>query len=65
MWNYLIIRSQVCNWLGGVSVGRRNLIVAMDVGTSQVRVVVAEPRQDGTVGVIGAGLSPLKGSGKG
>ncbi len=45
--------------------GRKNLIVGMDVGTSQVRVVVAEPRMDGTVNVIGAGLSPSEGIKKG
>ncbi len=45
--------------------GSRNMIVGMDVGTSQVRVVVAEPRQDGTISVIGAGLSPSEGIKKG
>lgn len=37
----------------------------MDVGTTQVRVVVAEPQPDGTSAIIGAGLSPSEGIKKG
>lgn len=44
---------------------RKNFIVGMDVGTTQVRVIVGEPRPDGTVGIIGLGLSPSDGMKKG
>ena len=44
---------------------RKNFIVGMDVGTTQVRVIVGEPRPDGTVSVIGLGLSPSDGVKKG
>ena len=40
-------------------------IVGIDVGTTQVRVIVGEPRPDGTVSVIGLGLSPSEGMKKG
>jgi cell division protein FtsA len=44
---------------------RKNYIVGMDIGTTQVRVIVGEPRPDGTVSVIGLGLSPSDGVKKG
>jgi len=44
---------------------RKNYIVGIDVGTTQVRVIVGEPRPDGTVSVIGLGLSPSEGMKKG
>ncbi|NLY39340.1 MAG: cell division protein FtsA, partial [Firmicutes bacterium] len=44
---------------------RKNLIVGIDVGTTQVRVIMGEPRPDGTVSVVGLGLSPSEGMKKG
>lgn len=44
---------------------RKSYIVGIDVGTTQVRVIVGEPRPDGTVSVIGLGLSPSDGMKKG
>lgn len=44
---------------------RRNYLVGMDVGTTQVRVIVGEPRSDGTVSVTGLGVSPSEGLKKG
>jgi cell division protein FtsA len=44
---------------------RKNLIVGIDVGTTQVRVIVGEPRPDGTISVVGLGLSPSDGMKKG
>jgi len=44
---------------------RNNFIVGMDVGTYQVRVIVGEPRPDGTISVVGLGLSPSEGMKKG
>ncbi len=44
---------------------RRNFIVSLDVGTTQVRVIVGEPRPDGTVSITGLGLSPSEGLKKG
>ena len=46
-------------------IGRKSYIVGIDVGTTQVRVIVGEPRPDGTVSVIGLGLSPSDGMKKG
>lgn len=44
---------------------RRNYIVGIDVGTAEVRVGLGEPRPDGSVGIIGLGLSPSDGVRKG
>ncbi|MEW5786019.1 MAG: cell division protein FtsA [Bacillota bacterium] len=44
---------------------RKYLIVGIDVGTTQVRVIVGEPRPDGTVSIVGLGLSPSDGLKKG
>jgi cell division protein FtsA len=44
---------------------RKNFIVGLDVGTTQVRVIVGEPRSDGTVNITGLGLSPSEGLKKG
>ncbi len=44
---------------------RKNFIVGLDVGTTQVRVIVGEPRLDGTVNITGLGLSPSEGLKKG
>jgi cell division protein FtsA len=44
---------------------RKNYLVGIDVGTTQVRVIVGEPRPDGTVSIIGLGLSPSEGMKKG
>ncbi len=44
---------------------RRNYIVGIDVGTAEVRVGLGEPRPDGTVNIIGLGLSPSDGVRKG
>lgn len=44
---------------------RKNYIVGMDVGTTQVRVIVGEPRPDGSVSITGLGVSPSEGLKKG
>jgi len=44
---------------------KRNYIVGIDVGTAEVRVGLGEPRPDGTVNIIGLGLSPSDGVRKG
>ncbi len=44
---------------------RKNNLVGIDVGTTQVRVIVGEPRPDGTISIIGLGLSPTEGMRKG
>ncbi len=44
---------------------RKNYIVGIDVGTAEVRVGLGEPRPDGTVNIIGLGLSPSEGVRKG
>src|SRR5690554_6562178 len=51
--------------LRGIEMVRKNLIVGIDVGTTQVRVIMGEPRPDGTVSVVGLGLSPSEGMKKG
>lgn len=44
---------------------RKNLIVGIDVGTAEIRVGLGEPRPDGTMNIIGLGLSPSEGVRKG
>ncbi len=44
---------------------QRNIITALDIGTSHVRAVVGEPRSDGTVNIIGVGICPSEGLKKG
>ncbi|NLA27005.1 MAG: cell division protein FtsA [Firmicutes bacterium] len=44
---------------------RKNYLIGIDVGTTQVRVIVGEPRPDGTVSIIGLGLAPSEGLKKG
>jgi len=44
---------------------RKNYLVGIDVGTAEVRVGLGEPRPDGTVNIIGLGLSPSDGVRKG
>ena len=44
---------------------QKDVVVGMDVGTSHVRVVVGEHRSDGTINIIGVGLSPSEGLKKG
>ena len=44
---------------------RKNFLVGIDVGTSEVRVGLGEPRPDGTINIIGLGLSPSDGVRKG
>lgn len=44
---------------------RKNYLVGIDVGTTQVRVIVGEPRPDGTISIIGLGLCPSEGIKKG
>jgi len=46
-------------------VSKRNYLVGIDVGTAEVRVGLGEPRPDGTVNIIGLGLSPSEGVRKG
>ena len=44
---------------------KKNYLVGIDVGTAEVRVGIGEPRPDGTVSLIGLGLSPSDGVRKG
>ncbi len=44
---------------------RKNYLVGIDIGTSEVRVALGEPRPDDTVNIIGLGLSPSDGVKKG
>ena len=44
---------------------KRNLIVALDIGTSKVAVVVAEPQTDGQLEIIGVGKAISRGLRKG
>ena len=44
---------------------QKEIIVGMDVGTSHIRVIVGEHRSDGTINIIGVGLSPSEGIRKG
>ncbi len=44
---------------------KKNYIVGIDVGTAEVRVGLGESRPDGTVNIIGLGLSPSDGVRKG
>ncbi|MDZ4133550.1 MAG: cell division protein FtsA [Dethiobacteria bacterium] len=44
---------------------KKNYLVGIDVGTAEVRVGLGEPRPDGTVNIIGLGLSPSDGVRKG
>jgi len=46
-------------------VSRKNFIVGIDVGTAEVRVGLGEPRPDGTLNIVGLGLSPSDGVRKG
>lgn len=38
-----------------------NLIVALDIGTSKVACIVAEPGEDGSLEIIGLGTAPSSG----
>lgn len=44
---------------------KKNYVVGLDVGTAEVRVGLGEPRPDGSVNIIGLGLSPSDGIRKG
>jgi cell division protein FtsA len=44
---------------------KKNYLVGIDVGTAEVRVGLGEPRPDGSVNIIGLGLSPSDGVRKG
>jgi cell division protein FtsA len=44
---------------------RRDIVVGMDVGTSNVRVIVGEVVSDGAINIIGVGTSPSEGIKKG
>ncbi len=44
---------------------KRDLVISMDIGTSNVRVIVGEVNQDRTINIIGVGTSPSKGLRKG
>ncbi len=44
---------------------QKEIVVGLDVGTSHVRVIVGENRSDGTINIIGVGLSPSEGLKKG
>jgi len=46
-------------------VNRKNYVVGIDVGTAEVRVGLGEPRPDGTMNIVGLGLSPSDGVRKG
>lgn len=43
----------------------RNLVVGLDIGTSNIKAVVGEIIEDGTVSVVGVGTNPSRGMDKG
>ncbi len=44
---------------------KKDLVVGIDVGTTHIRVIVGEPLPDGSINIIGVGLSPSEGLKKG
>lgn len=50
---------------GGVVLVRRDILVGMDIGTSNIRVIVGEIAVDGSINIIGVGTSPSEGIKKG
>ncbi len=50
---------------GSTSLVKPNPVVALDIGTSTVRVVVAVPRSEGRVDIVGIGSAPSRGVRKG
>ncbi len=50
---------------GDRDVAKKNYFVGMDIGTTQVRVIVGEPRPNGAVSITGLGVSPSEGLKKG
>lgn len=56
---------EVARYLGGVNLTRRDIVAGMDIGTSNVRVIVGEVINDGSLNVIGVGTSPSEGIKKG
>ncbi|PKM80577.1 MAG: cell division protein FtsA [Firmicutes bacterium HGW-Firmicutes-13] len=44
---------------------KKNIVVSMDIGTSNIRVIVGEISQDRTINIIGVGMSRSKGLRKG
>jgi len=48
-----------------VGLKQRDAVVGLDIGTSHVRVVVGEYRPDGSINIIGVGISPSEGMKKG
>ncbi len=44
---------------------KKNIMASMDIGTSNIRVIVGEINQDKTINIIGVGTSPSKGLRKG
>lgn len=46
-------------------VADRNLVVGLDIGTSNIKAVVGEIIEDGTVSVVGVGSNPSRGMDKG
>lgn len=50
---------------GGVRLTRRDFVAGMDIGTSNIRVIVGEMITDGTINIIGVGTSPSEGIKKG
>ncbi|RQD74132.1 MAG: cell division protein FtsA [Candidatus Syntrophonatronum acetioxidans] len=44
---------------------KRDVVISMDIGTSNVRVIVGEVNQDHTINIIGVGTSPSRGLRKG
>lgn len=51
--------------MGGVVLTRRDTITGIDVGTSNVRVIVGEVIADGSINIVGVGTSPSEGIKKG
>jgi len=50
---------------GGAVLARRDILVGMDIGTSNIRVIVGEVATDGAINIIGVGTSPSEGIKKG
>jgi len=53
------------NGKGGCPLAKDNLIAALDLGTSSIRVIVGEPNSDKSINIIGVGTSSATGVKKG
>ncbi len=64
MWNKLNSMTMPVI-LGGVVLSRRDVVTGIDIGTSNVCVIVGEIASDGSINIVGVGTSPSGGIKKG